>query len=289
MAAARAGFAAIAIACASGALATAQQPPRFEVVSVKACDGVNTAPERGGPGVNASPDRLHIPCQTVMNDITWAYVTWATGRFHPFWRTNVEGGPSWASSAYYDINAKAESPQPRGTLNGPMLQALLEDRFQLKLHRVTREVPVFALKVAARGAKLRPHKDGSCAVVDLENAMAPSDSHKSIQLQCGVGRSTLDGTAAFGFTMQDLCDLFLGVLERPVIDRTGIAGMYDMHLDLTPADMGHGVTSPDGPADGAQKFAAIRAALRKLGLSLEAAKGPQEVLVIDSIARPAEN
>jgi uncharacterized protein (TIGR03435 family) len=85
----------------------------------------------------------------------------------------LEGGPAWIGSDRYQINAKSETPAGKDLMNGPMLQALLEDRFQLRIHRETSEVPIYALTVAKGGLKLQPMDGGSCTPVDLTQWSVP--------------------------------------------------------------------------------------------------------------------
>jgi len=85
----------------------------------------------------------------------------------------LEGGPSWIDSDRYQISAKAEGAVSRDVMNGPMLQALLEERFQLRIHRETREVPIYALTVAKSGLKLHPADGGSCTPRNLTQPSTP--------------------------------------------------------------------------------------------------------------------
>jgi uncharacterized protein (TIGR03435 family) len=81
----------------------------------------------------------------------------------------IVGGPGWIDNDHFDISAKAEGPTGPATMIGPMLRALLEERFQLKVHTEPRESPVYSLTVAKGGPKLTPAKDGSCVPFDLNN------------------------------------------------------------------------------------------------------------------------
>ena len=114
---------------------------------------------------------MKLPCRNVRNLISNAYLIFANGvDAHPEndRLTQVEGAPDWIGSSanprgskfFYTIEAKAESPQSRFMMMGPMLQIILEDRFKLKVHWETREVPVYALTVAKNGPKLKPYVEG---------------------------------------------------------------------------------------------------------------------------------
>ena len=125
---------------------------KFDVASVKLCDPHVT------PGTNAgtaSPGRVTYNCQPLMNYVRSAYGRWANGRLvRGNIPINIEGGPAWINTELYQIAAKAERATDLGVTAGPMMQALLEERFKLKIHRETREVPVYALVVSKGGIQL---------------------------------------------------------------------------------------------------------------------------------------
>jgi uncharacterized protein (TIGR03435 family) len=149
---------------AQSAAATA---PKFDVASVKPCDS-NSLPPGGGRGVvgpDSSPGRLTLNCQTVKSFILTSYVLSANGQRQgadALKLLPVEGGPSWINSERYTINAETETNTSESIMRGPMLQAVLEDRFKLKVHQETREIPIYELTVAKGGFKLQPAKEGSC-------------------------------------------------------------------------------------------------------------------------------
>src|SRR5439155_4842339 len=84
--------------------------------------------------------------------------------FRPL-ETTIEGGPDWIRSERWDVDATAEGTPGSAMMQGPMLQTLLEERFKVKLHRETREVPVYIVTVAKGGPKLTPFKEGSCVSI----------------------------------------------------------------------------------------------------------------------------
>jgi hypothetical protein len=138
-----------------------QQTPtsRFEVAVVKPCVSDGEAGHRGarkGDGLESSPDRLHLPCQTLMSLIQWAWVNFAADHFNPLASVPIAGGPSWIQTGLFTIDAKAERPENWGTLNGPMLRALLEQRFKLRIHSETRDTRVYALTVRRAERSFRP-------------------------------------------------------------------------------------------------------------------------------------
>ncbi len=277
--------------------------PKWEVVAIRRCEDGPNVRGGGGPG-EESPGRLNLNCAAVKVLIQLAYGTFANGRadlrgydpqdqrFVPY--LPIEGGPAWINSARYQINAKAESDASRQMMEGPMMQALLEDRFKLKIRRKTREIPVYALTVAKGGPKLRPHAEGSCTVYDPNNL--PLRPPNGSTTDCGMGWLRIKGpNLTFdprGVTMAAFAQQLQ--LDRPVVDRTGIKGLFDIHLefaldDTTRGTLPHadepGAVLPD-PAGGTPIFTAVQ---EQLGLKLERAKGPQDFLVIDSVERPSEN
>lgn len=246
--------------------------PKWEVTSVKRCEDAPVG-TRGGGG-NSSPGRLKIKCQSVRGLILSAYVLWANGFLDNSLAAiavPIEGGPAWIDRERYEINAKAESDVSVGIMQGRMMQALLEDRFKLRVHHRTREIPVYALTVAKGGLKLPRAEHQNCASTgDL-----PVSS-------CFVVKS--------GGPLFDILDMSLGefarsvlpiaVKDRPVIDKTGIAGRFDFKLEFATDDAS---TDPSGLPS---IFTAVQ---EQLGLKLEPTKGMGDYLVIDSIERPSEN
>lgn len=268
--------------------------PKWEAVSIKHCDPAVEANRRSETSETPSPDRLRLHCQSLKTLMTWADVSWASGHFNPLASVPIEGGPSWINSELYEINAKAEGPQTRATLNGPMLRALLEERFKLKLHNETHEIPLYTLSLAKSGPKLQPFKEGSCNRVNFDDPPPPPlPPTEELPLICGLARMTRSGYDLNGATMQDLAVMLSAQLSRKVVDRTGIPGMFDIHLGLTPAELGYLVPPALGSStsrpDASDIFDAVQAALGKLGLKLQSIKGPGEFLVIDSVERLTEN
>jgi bla regulator protein blaR1 len=254
--------------------------PRFEVVSIKPCkDGDLPFDGRGGGAgpSRPSPGRLHLDCVTLTGGkglIRRAYGVFADGRLRRHWTAlQVEGGPAWASSDRYTIDAKAEGQPSAEMMSGPMMQALLEDRFQLKVHRETRDVPVYELTVAKGASRLRPF-DRRCKPVDFTKGDLPAQLEATGACRIAMYGSVVE---APGQTLDDFIKFVLTVLDRPVIDKTGLTGRYDIHLDLPPSD-------PSGLPDITSAFAV--AMQQQLGLKLVPAKGPGEFLIVDHLGRP---
>jgi uncharacterized protein (TIGR03435 family) len=269
-----------------------QTPPvTFEVASIKPDPGCTTRP-RSGQGV--SPGRLNLECMTLQVLIETAYGVWANAASPNIKHFDVRGGPGWVSSDYYVILATADGNPSRGQMNGPMLRALLEERFKLKVHRESKDVPVYALTLAKSGLKLKPVQDGRCVQSD-PNQMPPTPAPGAPPpVVCGrpipapKGRNiTFD---VFGVSIADFADGLLSrIMDRVVIDKTEQAGLFDVHFEFTPDDatpLGGQAPVPASGQFGLSIFAALE---EQLGLKLESTKGPVQVLVIDHVERPSEN
>jgi uncharacterized protein (TIGR03435 family) len=258
--------------------------PKFEVAAIKLCDGS----EPRGLSLSASPGRLSVPCFGLLRLIQEAYQLYADGTptfmNQPPSAPPVEGFPDQMSSYRYTIEAKAGSPQGMAMMRGPMMQRLLEERFQLKIRREIRESPVYVMTVAKDGSKLQTSKDNSCDHSNTPDlpAVVPVGT-----LRCGVlNPPTKSGTHFVmdqrGIGIASFSQLFkIGGL--PVIDRTGLAGTFDIRLEweFSPAETGAGGEPPD--------TSIITSIRKQLGLQLSRGKGPREFLIIDHVEQPTLN
>lgn len=255
----------------------AQAPPAFEVASIKR----DLSGEPGG--MFTLVPACHLERMTLRDLVIFAY------RVHNF---QVTGGPGWIDSERYNIEAKSERPpavnQEYVTLQSRRLQTLLRDRFNLTIRRETKELPVYELTVAKRGPKLQTP---NCLQRE------PGDFTVAPGKDCGlIGGSMASGRLqASSTTMANLARFLSSMLSCTVVDKTGITGEFDLRLTFTPDRPT--VPPPDAaglhPADGAGAanlgpdfFTALQ---EQLGLKLESAKGPVEILVIDRVERPSEN
>jgi uncharacterized protein (TIGR03435 family) len=280
---------------AFSAPAAAQSAPKFEVVSIKPCKPPPNDGGRGGPGGSNDPGRMDLECRTVRSLIKDAYKRFANGTRPTMEsalrldREPIEGGPGWVDSDRYTIDAKPERTQTLEMMRGPMLQRILEDRFKLKVHRDTREVPVYELTVAKGGPKLRAAADGSCTPVDLAHG-PPPPLQPGGKPRCGFFRDNGHGIDTYS-TMANLCAQFSAWLDRNVIDKTGIAGMFEIHLAFSFQDLDASQAPNDGavPAPPVDPSDLISTGVQNLGLKIQAAHGPGELLIIDHVERPSEN
>jgi uncharacterized protein (TIGR03435 family) len=191
----------------------------------------------------------------------------------------ISGGPAWIGTERWDIEAKTDGVQGRlsPAQSNALLRQLIEDRFQLKARRESKEMPVYALVVTKNGPKLKPNPDD------------PTKAKPSAMFGRGSGTFTNSSMGVFAARLSE-------ELGRPVVDRTDLKGGYDFTLEWTPAP-GEGSAEsiglppraePPTPADsnGPSIFTALQ---DQLGLKLESTKGPAEILVIDHVETPSEN
>ena len=225
----------------------------------EACTSQNSPTGKEGPqeSIDPQPATLTMRNTTLRSCIRWAYSL----------KDYQVVGPEWVASARYDIVAKSAGPVATADLRR-MLQALLSDRFQLTVHRDTKELPVYALVVGKSGPKL--------------------------QAAAGDGKATLnissDARLAFRNTsMAELADR-LSVrpfgLDHPVLDKTGLSGSYDFTLKFADSIM----ELKQSLARESQEPGTYASALADLGLKLEGQRGPVELLVVDHAEKaPTEN
>jgi len=282
----------LALATCELALLRAQAPPpggdkpKFEVASVRQ----NTADD-GKVMIGIQPGGRF----GAVNVPLWDLIRQA----YAVQRTQIVGAPDWTETTRFDIVAKAEGDIPRagpGAPIGPlnfMLQDLLEDRFKLRAHRETREMPIYAL-VPARsdrqlGAGLRV-STVDCAAMRGRGGPAgspPGPPPPGQRPLCGM-RMGPHEVAASGVLLVQLTQVLSQLTQRIVIDRTGLTGNFDIDLSFTPERMPQGpmppgVTLPPIDPNGPSLFTAVQ---EQLGLKLESDRAPVEVLVIDHVERP---
>jgi len=179
----------------------------------------------------------------------------------------ILNAPAWLGSRNFDVEAKADAAVEQWihtldsdrskTAKQKMVQGLLADRFHLVTHEETRDLPVYALVVFKNGAKLQEAKGGS---------------------KFDSGRSQITD---LGAPIATLADQLSRVAGRPVVDKTGLAGRFDMTLKWTPDS-----SAPSSDSDGLSIFTAVQ---EQLGLKLEPTKAPIPVLVIDHVEMPSAN
>jgi bla regulator protein BlaR1 len=282
--------------------------PKFEVASIRPCkEEADSRPPvpgafktqdkgRGGP----SPGRM-IFCQTLENYIRLAYFSDPNGQTNPNQYGGaipIEGGPDWIHTDRYQINAKAEGNPSGAMMRGPMMRALLEDRFHLRTRREARVVPAYELTVVKGGPKLPAFQEGSCVPGTFPLPELGPGQEYCIDAPTRKGR-ILTFTRR-GMTLDNFSTWLYLATDRPVVNNTGINGRFDIHLEFTPDDTTPGMAPAfarlgrnggdsaiaSDPTAGTSIFTALK---EQLGLELRGVKGTREFLVIEHIERPTEN
>ncbi len=246
--------------------ALAQQPAGFDVASIKP-----SSPDTHGMSIGITPGgSFKATGVTLKSLLMQAY------NVRDF---QVSGGPGWIDTDRYDILTKSEGPavseadlggmtdQQRNAFRDGLLakvRLLLADRFQLKIHKETKELPVYGLVIAKSGSKL------TTAVEDGKPGGSMSMSRGD------TGKSVM---TARKMEVESLARQLSNQVGRTVLDQTGLTGKYDFKMTWAP-DLAE--TSSEGPS----LFTALQ---DQLGLKLDAQKGPVEIIVIDSVQKASEN
>jgi uncharacterized protein (TIGR03435 family) len=286
-------------------IALGQQPnPKltFEVASIKPAApqamGRIQGSGSGGPGT-PDPSRIRFTDMPLRVLIMRAYDV----------QSFQVSGPSWMDSQRFDVIAKVPDGANREDAQ-IMLQNLLADRFKLKLHKDSKEASIYELVVAKGGIKIKEAAQTAAAPAEGAGGPLPGPPprgkdgflrtpHGQLGIQATVnGRMRMQGDAV---TMARLTDVLGMALGRPVLDKTGLTGLYDVAVDFSPEGMGPGPKAPgpgagggnpsEAPRDSNDSGPTIFTALQEqLGLKLESRKGPADLLVVDSAKRmPTEN
>lgn len=268
------------VVVASPDVATDVKVPEFDVISVKPNKSDNGMmrimfkPD-GYSATNVSPKMLIQVAYGIRQDL-------------------ISGAPGWADSARYDFDAKVAgpdvdvlkkmSPEQRRS----MLQPALAERFKLKVHNETKQLPVFELVVAKGGSKLKEATPGDTYANGIKGPDGVSHA--------GSMRMGLHQLEGQGVLVATLVNLLSQQLHQTVIDKTGLTGKYDLELNWAPdqgldpmfkgPDGSQQRTDPAPDASGPSIFTAIQ---EQLGLKLQSTKGPVETLVIDHVEMPSEN
>ncbi len=227
--------------------------PTFDVATIKLSD-----PASHRQGINTRGNHIGAQGQTLTSLMMFAY-----GVHHQ----QIVGGPAWMSDDKYDIDGVADVPGEPGLKQmQEMFRKLMVDRFGLQFHADKREITYYAIRVAKGGAKL------------------PKSTSADDEPPDQTGNGDAKGMS-MKFTNNSMSDFRLGMqyfLDKPVVNETGLEGRYTFVLKWAPDDL-KGVPDADTPPG---LFTAIQ---EQLGLKLEVAKGPVDVMVMDRVLRPSAN
>jgi len=297
------------VLAAAGVAVLAQAPPAapaaqtFEVASVKPSNPNPTGPLGGTPMVLPALGRLTAQNVTLRMLVMTAY------NRQPF---QIVGGTPWWNQNKFDITAKAEDGSANLDQMRTMLQGLLADRFKLKAHVETREVPIYELVLARSDRKFGPKMKASTdscpdfkeqqqkmleaiakgGVGALQSMMAKPGENKpcSITQVPPTPDNLALGFKATGQSMELLVTLLTQLSGRPVVDKTGLTGAHDFELSISLQSLAAlyqelGVTLPLPPnlPEGPALMTTVQ---EDLGLKLDSKRGPSEVLVVDSAELP---
>ena len=225
--------------------------PSFAVAAIKPHD-----PESKRQGFDNSGDRVMVYNQSVAGMMQFAY------SIH---QRQMAGLPDWALHDRWDVDGKTDTPgEPNLKQQQEMLAKLLADRFGLKFHREQREMDAYAIRLAKSGPRLKPAANPDAAADEQGN------SHGTEQ--------TITYTSV---TMKEFAFGSQFMMDRPVVDQTGLTGRYDFSFRYT-YDEVH-ATDPNAPPG---LFTAVQ---EQLGLKYEPVKASVEVFVIDGVERPGAN
>jgi uncharacterized protein (TIGR03435 family) len=201
----------------------------------------------------------------------------------------ISGLPGWADSAAFDIEAKMDAETIAALKAMPkeqadeqrrlMMQAMLADRFKLKAHLETKEVPIYSLVIAKGGFKLKdadPNNTYPGGIRGFDGV-----SHAGMM---SMSRGKLTAQA---IPMSNLAGNLTLQVHRLVVDNTGLKGKYDLTLQWTPDDMSGGHdNAAAAPDSGPTIYTALQ---EQLGLRLDSTKGPVDTVVVDHVELPSEN
>jgi len=269
-----AGWMAVALPLFAQSAAPATTPLAYDVVSVrpnKSSDGMMRFGDHG--------DRYsatNIPLDMLLQ---YAYNLKTPNQ--------ISGLPGWADSARFDIEAKMDEAASATLKNLPreeaneqrrqMMQGLLSDRFQLKVHRATKELPTYALVIAKGGFKLKEADPNNTYPNGIK---LPDGTSRPGMMQFRNGQLT-----AQAIPISRLVDNLSVNVDRIVVDKTSLSGKYDMTLRWS-SDEVASAQQDSTPNSTPSIFTALQ---EQLGLKLESTKGPVDTIVVDHVAMPSEN
>ena len=289
---ARAGLAqGSATPAAAGGTTAGDKHPAFEVISIKR-HTAESGPARPGP----TPDGFRSIGLPLIGIFQWAYAF--PNQPGLLRGDRIEGDPGWLSGELYDVVAKVyqadladwQKPAMRQTMLRAMLQAMLAERCKVVVHYGSKEAPVYDLVIAKGGPKFQP--------AETLDAAELRRKHPGGGMMMGTGTMGVQGpdrTQFYAISMATLANTILPtVADRPVLDKTGLTGYYDLVLPSSalrrpPPPAAPGASPPPDAPPPPLEDESIFTALEALGLRLAPTKGQVRMLVIDRVERPSGN
>jgi uncharacterized protein (TIGR03435 family) len=262
---------------AQGASASSEKPLAFEVVSIR--PDPSTVP--GHDEIEVTPNGWHVARSTLMAALLTAYVP-TTSDAMMYTVSTLAGIPDWMRTELYNIDAKVpesdlaawQNPATQPAMLRAMMQTMLAERCKLVVHRGSKEVTVYSLVVGKNGPKLK--------------ASESKDRHPgAMQISGGGEFLSNDGTGRASFyaaPISALAVVLSNFAGRPVEDRTGLTGRYDMSF-RRPRPGGPSI-EPDSTSNPPPTIFEVA---EGFGLKLETAKSSVEILVVDHVEKPSEN
>ncbi len=261
----------VGVLCLIAGIATARgQEPAFEVASVKINTSGDPVSRMSAPAGTGRFEAINVPVRRLILNA------------YGLQSFQLAGGPSWIDSVQVDVLARGAAGVSREEISA-MVRTLLARRFNLVVRRDTREMPVYALVVARADRRLGPRMQAStadCAAALAPGAPAPETA--SGQLLC-TSRMTPFMINAGGMTMARFAQTLAGIVDSPVTDETKLPGSYDLQLAFTPERPPPPGAPPPVEPDAPSIYAALQ---EQLGLKLESARGPVDIVVIERLERP---
>jgi uncharacterized protein (TIGR03435 family) len=276
----------------AGSATFGQTKPTFEVASIRPSADQVTGVR---VGFQATGSQVRVTAMSVKDYVGIAY------RVRP---QQIEG-PDWIGSQRFDVVATIPDGVPASQIP-EMLRTLLEDRFQMHVHRESKEQPVYVLGASKAGVKLteaRPDPNAPADPAGTVNVTGGGNA-SGIGVNIGNGRSFAvadNQVQIHGMTMFDVAEVLTRFVDRVVVDQSGLTAKYDLTLDLTPEDfnairvrsaVNAGVPLPPQAMRLLDNYSpqALAAPLSKFGITFEARKAPLDMVVIDSLSKtPTEN
>jgi uncharacterized protein (TIGR03435 family) len=267
----------------------AKKPLAFEVVSIRRSNA-GGGPVQFGP----TPDGFHSLGLPLFAIFQMAYAPPNQRGVLP--GNRIAGSPNWMQNEHYDVVARVDEadvadwqkPQLRQTILREMLQTMLAERFKVVIHHESKEVPVYELMVAKGGPKF---KQAETVDTDKLKLKYPNGGRMS---GGGLAVQSSNGIQFYGISMGTLAQTFLSRAGRPVVDKTGLTGDYDLMLPSSalprqPPPRGASQLMDAQPPPTEDEESIFTTLPKALGLRLQPAKDPVDMLVIDHVERPTEN